>query len=53
MVILGHQPALVAACPSQTFNIYKRTLVFDGTRGHEVEPFEGVRSLLALGPGFP
>mmetsp|Transcript_60780 Transcript_60780/g.113643 ORF Transcript_60780/g.113643 Transcript_60780/m.113643 type:complete len:445 (-) Transcript_60780:309-1643(-) len=27
----------------KTINIFKRTLVFDGTRSHEVEPFEGTR----------
>eukprot|EP00439_Symbiodinium_sp_Y106_P063578 s856_g9.t2 len=28
---------------SKAFDIYRRTLVFDGTRGHSVEPFQGVR----------
>jgi len=28
---------------SKIFDIYRRTLVFDGTRGHSVEPFQGVR----------
>ena len=48
VVVSFFAKSLLKLSEVQVYDISRRTLVFDGTRGHAVEPFKGVRGKAAM-----